>query len=81
MRATRQLLLGTSEETSLASLSESSLPVSYARIFRDDTAEPTTNVAEDHGSDSDVLQAANFNLYIRGSPRDHFFNCHWQCAT
>jgi hypothetical protein len=63
MRATRQLLLGTSEVTSLASLSESSL--SYARIFRDDTAEPTTNVAEDHGSDSDVLQAANFNLYIR----------------
>ena len=31
----------TSEVTSLES--------SYARIFRDDTAEPTTNVAEDHG--------------------------------
>ncbi len=36
----------TSEVTSLES--------SYARIFRDDTAEPTTNVAKDH---SDVPQA------------------------
>ena len=39
----------TYEVTSLASES------SYARIFRDDTAEPTTNVAEDH---NDVPQAA-----------------------
>ena len=38
----------TSEVTSLES--------SYARIFRDDTAEPTTNVAEDH---NDVLHAAD----------------------
>jgi hypothetical protein len=30
----------------------------------------TLNVAENH---NDVLQAAN--LLIRGSPRDHFFNC------
>ena len=56
MRATRRLLrLATSEVTSLES--------SYARIFRDDTAEPTTNVAEYH---NDVLQAAD--LYVRGSP-------------
>ena len=33
-----------------------SLESSYARIFRDDTAEPTTNVAEDH---NDVPQAAD----------------------
>jgi hypothetical protein len=32
----------------------------------------TTNVAENHNHD-DVLQEAN--LFIRGSPRDHFFNC------
>ncbi len=38
-----------------------SLEFSYARIIRDDTAEPATNVAENH---NDVLQAAN--LYIRG---------------
>jgi hypothetical protein len=63
MRATRQLF-ATYEVTSLES--------SYARIIRDDTAEQTTNVAENH---NDVLQAANFKLFIRGSPRDHFFNC------
>ncbi len=37
-----------------------SLESSYARRIRDDTAEPTTNVAENH---NDVLQAAN--LFIR----------------
>jgi hypothetical protein len=43
-----------------------SLECSYARIIRDewhyDTAEPTTNVAENHSllvTRSDVLQAAN----------------------
>jgi hypothetical protein len=67
MRATRQLF-ATSEVMSLES--------SYARIIREDTAEPTPNlnVAENH---NDVLQAATSNLLIRGSPRDrdHFFNC------
>ena len=56
-----------------ATFEVTSLESSYARIIpsRDhDTAEPTTNVAENH---NDVLQAAN--LFIRGSPRDHFFNC------
>jgi hypothetical protein len=63
MRATRQLLPPPKKVTSLES--------SYAKIIRDDTAEPTTNVAKNH---NDVLQAAN--LFIRGSPRDpgHFFN-------
>jgi hypothetical protein len=51
-----------------------SLESSYARIIPDDTAEPTTNVAENHNDvASDVLQAAY--LFIRGSQRDHFFNC------
>ncbi len=66
MRATRQLFNATSEVTSLES--------NYARIVRDDTAEqnaePPTTVAENH---NDVPQTAN--LFIRGSPRDHFFNC------
>ncbi len=39
-------------------------------IIRDDTAEPTTNVAENH---NDVPQAAS--LLIRGAPRGHSFNC------
>jgi hypothetical protein len=65
MRATRQL-------QSFATFEVTSLESSYARIIRVDTgtAEPTTNVAENH---NDVLQTAN--LLIRGSPRDHFFNC------
>jgi hypothetical protein len=67
MRATSHKLkaaFATSEVTSLES--------NYARIIpsREDTADPTTNVAENQ---SDVLQAAD--LFIRGSPRDHFFNC------
>jgi hypothetical protein len=48
------------------------LESNYAQIVRDDTAEPTTTVAENH---SDVPQAATSNLFIRGSPRDHFPNC------
>ena len=66
MRATRQHF-SASEVTSLES--------SYARIIREDTAEPTTNVAENH---NDVLQAAN--LFIRGPPRDRLFNCQFARA-
>jgi hypothetical protein len=33
-------------------------------------SQPLVNVAENH---NDALQAAN--LYLRGSPRDHFLNC------
>jgi hypothetical protein len=49
-----------SEVTSLESSS------GYARIFRDDAAEPSANVPEDH---SDVPHAADLQ---RGPPRDHF---------
>jgi hypothetical protein len=63
----------TSEVTSLESTSSS-----YARIIRDDKAEPTTNVAENH---SDVLQAAGLFVTRRGSPRDRDHaqeQEHWQ---
>jgi hypothetical protein len=60
----------TMKAASASHLRVTSLEPSYARKIRDDTAEPTTNVAENH---NDVLQTAN--LFIRGSPRDHFFNC------
>ena len=51
MRATRQLF---------ATYEVTSLEFSYARIIRDDTAEPTTNVAENH---NDVLQAAYLQVH------------------
>jgi hypothetical protein len=53
-----------SHKAASATSQVTSLESSYARIIRDDTAEPTTNAAENH---SDVLQAAN--LFIRA--RDH----------
>jgi hypothetical protein len=46
----RKAAYATSEVTSLESTS------SYARIFRDDTGEPTTNVTEDH---NDLPQATD----------------------
>jgi hypothetical protein len=67
MRATRA---GDSDKAASATSEVTSLESNYARIVRDGTAEPTTTVAENH---NDVPQAAN--LFIRGSPRDHFFNC------
>jgi hypothetical protein len=60
-------------EAAFATSEVTSLESNYTRIVRDDAAEPTTNVAENH---NDVLQAATlFIMIIRGSPRDHFFNC------
>ena len=41
-------------------LEVTSLESNYARIIRDDTAEPTTNVAENH---NDVLQAHSSGYY------------------
>jgi hypothetical protein len=55
MRDGHKAASATSEVTSLES--------SYARIIRDDTAEPTTKVAENH---NDVLQAAYLFTGIRG---------------